>query len=163
MAITMRDASVPGRYKEMKSPVNITPEAVHEGMAHYADHCAVCHSNNGSGESMLGKMMYPRPPNLAGAETQSMSDGEIYYPIQYGIRLSGMPAFGEPVDNDEESWKLVAFIRHLPKLTPEEQQEMEHLNPKGPDEWQEEQEENKFLNDSSSTPVANTSTTKHNH
>ena len=163
MAITMRDASVPGRYKEMKSPVTITPEAVHEGMAHYADHCAVCHSNNGSGESMLGKMMYPRPPNLAGAETQSMSDGEIYYPIQYGIRLSGMPAFGEPVDNDEETWKLVAFIRHLPKLTPEEQQEMEHLNPKGPDEWQEEQEENKFLNDSPSAPVAKTPITKHNH
>lgn len=163
MAITMRDASVPGRYKEMKSPVAVTPEALHEGMAHYADHCAVCHSNNGSGESMLGKMMYPRPPNLAGEETQSMSDGEIYYPIQYGIRLSGMPAFGEPIDNDQETWKLVAFIRHLPKLTPEEEQEMEHQNPKGPDEWQEEKEENKFLNDSSSAPQAKTLTTKHNH
>lgn len=163
MAITMRDAAVPGRYKAMKNPVAITPEAVHEGMAHYADHCAVCHSNNGSGESTLGKTMYPRPPSLAGEETQSMSDGEIYYPIQYGIRLSGMPAFGEPVDNDEETWKLVAFIRHLPKLTPDEEQEMEHLNPKGPDEWQEEQEESKFLNGSSSAPAAKTPTMKHNH
>ena len=163
MAITMRDASVPARYKAMKNPVSITPEAVHEGMAHYADHCAVCHSNNGSGESMLGKMMYPRPPNLAGEETQSMTDGEIYYPIQYGIRLSGMPAFGDPVDNDEDTWKLVAFIRHLPKLTREEEQEMARLNPKSPHEWQEEQEENKFLNGSSPTPVAEAPTTHHHH
>ena len=112
---------------------------------------------------MLGKMMYPRPPNLAGEETQSMSDGQIYYPIQYGIRLSGMPAFGEPADTDEDSWKLVAFIRHLPKLTPEEAQEMEHLNPKGPEEWQEEQEENKFLDESTTAPSATTATMKHNH
>lgn len=163
MAITMREASVPARYKAMKIPIAITPEAVHAGMAHYADHCAICHSNNGSGESMLGKMMYPRPPNLAGEETQSMSDGEIYYPIQYGIRLSGMPAFGELADTDEDSWKLVAFIRHLPKLTPEEAQEMEHLNPKGPEEWQEEQEENKFLDGSSTAPSATTATMKHNY
>lgn len=163
MATTMLEASVPARYKTMKNPVAPTPEAVHEGMAHFADHCAICHSNNGSGQSMIGKTMYPRPPNLAGQETQSMSDGELYYPIQYGIRLSGMPAFGEPVDNDDESWKLVAFLRHLPKLTPDEEQEMEHLNPKGPDEWQEEQEESTFLNGPSLAPSAKTATMKHNH
>lgn len=146
MATNMRDMSVPARYKTMKNPVAATPEVIHEGLAHYADHCAVCHANNGSGDSILGKGMYPRPPKLTG-ETQTMSDGEIYYPIVYGIRLSGMPAFGEnATDNDLESWKLVAFIRHLPHLTPEEEQEMEHLNPKGPDEFKEEQEEAQFLN-----------------
>jgi mono/diheme cytochrome c family protein len=153
MATTMRDMAVPSRYKTLKNPVVVTPQIIHEGLAHYADHCAVCHANNGSGQSMLGKNMYPRPPNLAGAETQSMSDGELYYPIQYGIRLSGMPAFGEPVDTDEASWKLVAFIRHLPKLTPEETKEMERLNPKGPDEYQEEQEEQQFLNGGDSSPA----------
>lgn len=153
MATTMRDMAVPSRYKTLKNPVVVTPQIIHEGLAHYADHCAVCHANNGSGQSMLGKNMYPRPPNLAGAETQSMSDGELYYPIQYGIRLSGMPAFGEPVDTDEASWKLVAFLRHLPKLTPEETKEMERLNPKGPDEYQEEQEEQQFLNGGDSSPA----------
>jgi mono/diheme cytochrome c family protein len=159
MATTMLEASVPARYKTMRNPVAATPEAIHDGLAHYADHCAVCHANNGSGQSMIGKTMYPRPPNLAGKETQSMSDGEIYYPIQYGIRLSGMPAFGEPVDTDEESWKLVAFVRHLPKLNPEEEREMEHLNPKGPDEWQEEKAEEQFLD--SGEPPAKTSTPHH--
>ncbi len=107
---------------------------------------------------MLGKGMYPRPPNLAGSETQSMSDGEIYYPIAYGIRLSGMPAFGEAIDTDMDSWKLVAFIRHLPKLTPEELKEMERLNPKGPEEYQEEKDEEQFLN--GGEPFASTKTMK---
>lgn len=151
MATTMRDMAVPSRYKTMRNPVAATPETIHEGMAHFADHCAVCHANNGSGDSMLGKTMYPRPPNLAGEETQSMSDGEIYYPIEYGIRLSGMPAFGEGGDNDVESWKLVAFLRHLPKLTPEEEKEMERLNPKGPDEYEEQKEEEQFLNGGTAT------------
>jgi mono/diheme cytochrome c family protein len=146
MATSMRDMAVPARYKTMKNPVAVTPEVIHEGLAHYADHCAVCHANNGSGDSMLGKGMYPRPPNLAGQETQSMSDGEIYYPIVYGIRLSGMPAFGDASDEDEESWKLVSFIRHLPQLTVAEQTEMESLNPKSPEEFKEEQEEAQFLN-----------------
>ena len=144
MATTMRDMAVPVRYKTMKNPVAVTPEVIHEGLAHYADHCAVCHANNGSGDSMLGKGMYPRPPNLAGQ-------------IAYGIRLSGMPAFGDPSDNDTESWKLVAFIRHLPKLTSAEETEMEALNPKGPDEYQEEKEEEQFLNGGSATdkPTSN--------
>jgi len=135
------------------------PDPLHEGLAHYADHCAICHGNNGGGETMLGKTMYPRPPNLAGQETQSMPDGELYYPIQYGIRLSGMPAFGDPKDDDQETWNLVAFLRHLPKLTQTEEAEMEHLNPKGPDEWQEEKDEEQFLD--SGDPSAKTSTPHH--
>lgn len=81
MATAMLEASVPARYKTMKNPVAVTPEVIHEGLAHYADHCAQCHGNNGSGNGMYGQTMYPRPPNLAGAETQSMSEGETYYPI----------------------------------------------------------------------------------
>ena len=61
-------------------------------------------------------------------------------------RLSGMPAFGDPGDDDVDSWKLVAFIRHLPQLTSTEDAEMQRLNPKSPDEIREEQEEEEFLN-----------------
>jgi hypothetical protein len=59
--------------------------------------------------------------------------------------LSGMPAFGTPGDNDIDSWKLVAFIRHLPSLSQTEGVEMEKMNPKSPQEMQEEQEEERFL------------------
>jgi mono/diheme cytochrome c family protein len=142
----MRDMAIPSRYKTMKNPVAATPEMIHEGMAHWADHCATCHANNGSGDTMYGKTMYPRPPDMRQKDTQEMSNGELYYTIKNGVRLSGMPAFGDPGDDDLDSWKLVAFIRHLPSLSDQEEMEMERLNPKGPEEMQEQMEEDQFLN-----------------
>jgi hypothetical protein len=48
--------------------------------------------------------------------------------------------------DDEDNWKLVHFIRHLPKQTPQEIQEMEKLNPKGHEHGEmSEEEEEKFL------------------
>lgn len=91
--------------------------------------------------------MYPKPPDMRRAETQGKSDGALYYTIQNGIRLSGMPAFGQEHGTGEtDTWKLVLSIRHLPKLTSDELQEMEQLNPKTEMERQEEQDEEQFLN-----------------
>ena len=146
LALTMRDMAIPARYKTMKNPVTITPEVVHEGMAHWADHCATCHANNGNGATMYGNGMYPRPPDMRLKHPQEMSDGELYHTIKDGVRMSGMPAFGDPGDNDLDSWKLVAFIRHLPRLSDHEVLEMERLNPKSPEEMQEQMEEDQFLN-----------------
>jgi hypothetical protein len=39
--------------------------------------------------------MYPKPPDMRAAETQNKTDGELFYTIYNGIRLGGMPAFGE--------------------------------------------------------------------
>jgi mono/diheme cytochrome c family protein len=161
LATTIRGRAIPSRYKTMENPAASPPDMIHEGMAHWADHCATCHANNGSGDTMYGKTMYPRPPDMRRDDTQEMSDGELYYTIKNGVRLSGMPAFGDPGDDDVDSWKLVAFIRHLPQLTPAEETEMQHLNPKSPDEIQEEKEEEDFLKGDakSATPA----TTMHHH
>jgi mono/diheme cytochrome c family protein len=150
IASMMRSAGVPSHYRSLRNPVTGTPDVLREGMEHWADHCATCHANNGSGDTMYGKMLYPRPPDMRGKPTQDMSDGELYYTIQNGIMLSGMPAFGEPGDNDLDSWKLVAFIRHLPSLSQAEETGMEKMNPKSPDEMKEEQEEEHFLEESPS-------------
>ncbi|HWZ49985.1 MAG TPA: c-type cytochrome [Granulicella sp.] len=130
-------------------------------MAHWADHCTACHANNGSGDTMYGKTMYPRPPDMRQKDTQQMSDGELYYTIKNGVRLTGMPSFGDPGDDDVASWKFVVFIRHLPQLTFAEETEMQRLNPKSPDEIQEEKEEEEFLRGDaqSATPA----TTMHHH
>jgi mono/diheme cytochrome c family protein len=96
-------------------------------MEHFADHCATCHSNDGGGQTIFGKGLYPKPPDLRAAGTQNKSDGELYYTIQNGVRLSGMPAFSE-IHTTEKTWRLVLFIRHLPQITPEELNEMKGLN-----------------------------------
>jgi mono/diheme cytochrome c family protein len=66
---------------------------------------------------------------LRAAKTQDKSDGELFYTIQNGVRLSGMPAFSE-VHTAAQTWRLVLFIRHLAQITPEELNEMKALNPK---------------------------------
>ena len=80
-------------------------------------------------------------------ETQAKTDGELYYTIENGIRLSGMPAWGDGGFNDDDTWKLVYFIRHLPKVTAQEVEGMKKLNPRSPMELMEEQQEDEFLNE----------------
>ncbi|HWU87755.1 MAG TPA: cytochrome c [Kofleriaceae bacterium] len=146
IASAARSMAVPSRAKALRSPIAATAEVLADGRAHWADHCASCHANNGSGDTQIGRNLYPKVPDMRAAATQSLSDGELYYIIQNGIRLSGMPAWGErAVDDDKDSWALVAFIRHLPELSPDELKELQRLNPRSSDEWREEQEEEEFL------------------
>jgi|SRR5580698_4439802 mono/diheme cytochrome c family protein len=140
-----RMAAIPRDAASRTNPVPTTPEMLAEARAHWADHCASCHANDGSGDSLMGKRTYPPAPDMRGAETQRMSDGELFYVIQNGVRMTAMPAWGGSAHDELDSWKLVRFIRHLPALTFEEKKEMEKLNPKGPEDRKEEEEEEKFL------------------
>src|SRR5215469_5217640 len=138
--------SIPHDARAMRNPVSATPENLREARLHFADHCATCHGNDGSGKTEIGQNLYPKPPDMRLPGTQKLTDGEIFYIIHNGIRLTGMPAWGEP-SHDEESWKLVLFIRHLPQVTPEELKEMEDFNPKSPADRSEEADEQQFLNE----------------
>ena len=141
-----RRMAMPAGAKDRPNPVVKSKEVLDAGMAHWADHCAVCHANDGSGEAEMGRQMYPHAPDMRKERTQKLTDGELFYIIENGIRLSGMPAWGSGTDQDAQaSWHLVHFIRHLPALSPGEIKEMEKLNPKSPDELEEERQEEQFL------------------
>ena len=127
---------------------------------HFADHCSSCHANDGSGDTMYGKGLYPKPPDLRQAETQNLSDGELFWIIENGVRFTGMPAFGGGHGSEDDSWKLVFFIRHLPQLHDEERLEMEKMNPKGPDDRDEEKDEDNFLG---GTPAQQKAPAEHHH
>jgi mono/diheme cytochrome c family protein len=142
-----RALAVPKDARNRENPVPDSLQVQADARAHWADHCAACHANNGSGDVEMGKHMYPPAPDMRQSETQQMTDGQLFFVIQNGIRMTGMPAWGSGSQHDEEdSWKLVRFIRHLPQLTAAEEREMQALNPKSPDELKEEQEERDFLN-----------------
>jgi mono/diheme cytochrome c family protein len=143
----VREMAMPAGAREKRNPIASSNASIAEGRAHWADHCAICHANNGSGQTEMGRNLYPPVPDMRAADTQRKTDGELFYIIENGIRLSGMPAWGNGTPQDEEhSWKLVIFIRHLPSLTPQEEQEMKKLNPISPQELKEELKEEKFLN-----------------
>ena len=93
----------------------------------------------------MGRNLLPRVPDMRLDATQRLSDGELYNIIHNGVRWTGMPAWGDS-DNDQDSWKLVLFIRHLPHLGPEEIRDMERFNPKSVMEQEVQKEEDEFLN-----------------
>jgi mono/diheme cytochrome c family protein len=146
-ARTARRLAVPSNYRQLRNPFPSSPENIQAGMEHFADHCATCHANDGSGDTLFGKGLYPKPPDMRTAETQNKSDGQLYYTIENGVRLTGMPAFGEEhsASGGGETWHLVLFIRHLPQITSEELTEMNGLNPKTEGDRAEEQQEKDFL------------------
>jgi len=147
IARRLRRMAIPGRSRELKNPVQASAEVLSGATAHFADHCATCHGNDGRGNTLMGRGLYPKPPDMTEPSTQNLTDGEIYYIIENGIRFTGMPAFGEEPgnDNDLESWDLVHFIRHLPRMTTEEVEQMKVMNPKSPSELAKEEEIRKFL------------------
>jgi mono/diheme cytochrome c family protein len=148
VATQFRKMAMPSDARDRKNPVAASPEVVEQGLAHFADHCATCHANDGSGDTPIGRNLYPKAPDMRKAPTQDLTDGELFYIIENGVRLTGMPAWGTvpPTPEGEElTWHLVHFIRRLPKLTQEEIARMAELNPKTPDEWREAQEERDFL------------------
>src|ERR1700688_35307 len=160
MARNARGLAIPTGARKLQNPVGDTPENLRDARLHFADHCAICHANDGSGDTMIGRNVYPKPPDLRLEQTQKLADGEIFWIIENGVRFTGMPAFGGSHGSQDDSWTLVLFIRHLPQLTMEERVEMERENPKGPHEHEEDQEEQDFLG---GEPVQQKAAPEHHH
>jgi len=158
-AHAVRDVAVDARSRGVTNPVPVSDAVISEGMEHFADHCAVCHGNDGSGDTEAGRGLYPRAPDMRLPATQNLSDGELFYIIENGVRLTGMPAWSNGTKEGEtSSWHLVHFIRHLPKLSEEELALMDDLNPRTPAELRQREEEKQFLQggDAKAPPVTPT-------
>jgi mono/diheme cytochrome c family protein len=146
LARTARRLAVPDAVRSASNPVEPAQAVLDDALAHFADHCASCHANDGSGDTRIGRNLYPRAPDMRAPATQSLTDGELFAIIENGVRLTGMPGWGDGTPEGERaSWGLVHFVRRLPALTPEEVERMEALNPKTPAEWREEEEARRFL------------------
>lgn len=144
---------VPASERNRPNPETLTPDTLKSGMAHWADHCASCHGNDGAGQTAMGQGLYPKAPDMRLPATQDLTDGELFYLIEHGVKITGMPAWGTGTPEGEAaSWHLVQFIRRLPSLTGDEITEMEDLNPRGRSEWQALEEERRFLSGTLDVP-----------
>ena len=152
LAGQIRHLAIPWEQRNLANPVPMSATVLQDSLAHFADHCATCHANDGSGQTPIGKNVYPKAPDLRLADTQSKSDGELFFIIHNGIRFTAMPAWGEgEPQEDVGSWKLVHFIRHLPQLTREELDRMKTLNPKTKHELEEDASFDRFLHGGDAT------------
>jgi len=146
IARTVRHLATPMAMRKALNPIPLSDAVLADGRAHWADHCAGCHGNDGSGQTEIGRNLYPKAPDMRQPRTQNLTDGELFSIIKNGVRLTGMPAWGDASGRDDaDNWKLVHFIRHLPKITPAELQQMKAMNPMSPGEMKEQQQEDEFL------------------
>ena len=109
------------------NPLARSPEAAAAGLALFRTHCVACHGAPGVDPTEGGASLNPPAPGLTLARVQKRSDGELQWIVSNGIRMTGMPAFGAS-RSEEEVWQLVAAIRRLPRLSPEERRV--HAGPK---------------------------------
>jgi len=119
--------------KDVLNPLPATEENIAEGREHFGHHCGICHGLDGQSSGVpFADKMSPPVPDLTSKDAQDYADGQLKWIIDNGINPSGMPAWKGNL-SDEEMWKVVHFIRHLP--------------PKGslgiPEVYKEEQEEHK--------------------
>jgi predicted CXXCH cytochrome family protein len=124
VARAARNLAIPRDARLEKNPWSATPEVLNEARESFLARCATCHGPDGSGQTTVGRSLYPRVPDLRLLRTQELTDGEIRYIIRNGVRLTGMPGWAKPHDEPgDDSWKQVLFIRSLRQLTPAEREQ----------------------------------------
>ena len=112
MAHEVKQVTIGG--KDWKNPVPDNEASVKEGAEHFQHHCQICHGLDGHATGVpFAFMMDPPVPDLDEKDIQEYSDGQIKWIIENGIAPSGMPGWKGMLD-DDEMWKIVRFIRHLP-------------------------------------------------
>jgi mono/diheme cytochrome c family protein len=138
---------VPSSVRAVPNPMPASQDVLREGREHWADHCATCHANDGSGDTAIGRGVFPPMPDMRNARTQSLTDGELFYAIEQGIPWTAMPAWGNgTVEGERSSWVLVRFVRHLPQISAEDLKDMQNFTPRSPADAERERDIDQFLN-----------------
>jgi mono/diheme cytochrome c family protein len=154
LARAIRGFAVPGTFRARTNPVSPSDDVIERAMTHFAEHCAICHANDGSGATDIGRGLFPRPPDLRAPATQTLRDGELFYIIEHGVRFTGMPAFATgDADGEAASWELVHFIRRLPSLSADDLARMAAMAPRSPMEIRQEIEDELFLQGADAPPA----------
>ena len=93
------------------------------GLALYRAHCVGCHGAPGVDPTEEGASLNPPAPGLTLPQVQARSDGQLFWIVSHGIRMTGMPSFSPP-RTEHEIWQLVTALRRLPDLSDAEQRAM---------------------------------------
>ncbi len=122
-AIFVRERSLAWRAPNERNPTPTTAETLAGGLIHYRANCLPCHGAPGLPQPAIGQGLNPSAPNLALSDTQSRTDGQLFWITSHGFRMTGMPGFAT-THEPEDVWKIVSFVRHLPRLTDSERERL---------------------------------------
>jgi mono/diheme cytochrome c family protein len=105
------------------NPVPLSDQNLLTGIDLYAQNCAVCHgsASGNASTSPIAKGLYPGVPQLATEGVEDDPEGDSFWRIKHGVRLTGMPAFGDSL-SDQQIWTLALFLKQMDKLPASVQQ-----------------------------------------
>lgn len=115
LANMAKDVVIPIEARSKKNPLPSNEQTLNEGRELYVQSCALCHGTDGHSRTNLGRGMYPPAMDLTSPHVQHWNDAELFWIIQNGVRLTGMPSWKSSI-TETDSWKLVHFLHELPKL-----------------------------------------------
>jgi len=116
-----------GRAADQKNPLPFNDDTMLAGALKYKQNCAVCHGVPGQPPTAIAKGMFPDPPQLFEKKDMMTDDpeGETFWKVTHGIRLSGMPGFQSTL-SDTERWQLTTLVAHADRLSPAVLAELGH-------------------------------------
>jgi mono/diheme cytochrome c family protein len=115
LANAAKDVVIPLEAGRKTNPFPDSDDVLSKGQRVFLGSCAICHGPGGRGDALLGRNMTPPAMDLASTHVQHWSDAELFWIIQNGVRLTGMPAWKSSI-GDDDTWKLARFIHKLPTL-----------------------------------------------
>ena len=125
---TVRDRSVAARARDIVVPTDLDDaNRISTGAGQYAEMCSGCHLAPGMKRTEISRGLYPRAPELR--RQTDLTPAEQFWIVKHGVKMTGMPAWGVTHD-DELLWDVVAFVRKLPELTPEQYETLVKNAPK---------------------------------
>lgn len=121
------DPSIGRHAPHVNNPVAMNDANLIQGMKLYAMNCALCHGSLNQKPNTVGAALEPAAPNLI---LKPLDDPEwhVFYAVKHGIRMTGMPAWGG-ILSDDDLWKITGFLTRVDKLPPAVQQEIKQYFP----------------------------------
>ncbi len=91
-------------------PIPLTLELLERGQQRFDIFCAVCHDRTGTGEGMIVRKGFSRPPSFHSDRLRAVKLGHLFDVISNGF--GAMPSYAAQVP-PADRWAIIAYIRAL--------------------------------------------------
>ena len=114
----LRERSIVAYSRQVVPPTDLnSPKRIEAGAGLYAEMCTGCHLAPGMEPTEISQGLYPPAPRLA--EGSDLTPAQEFWTIKHGVKLTAMPAWGK-THSDDLIWDMVAFVRRLPSMSPQQ-------------------------------------------
>lgn len=119
---TLAKTAMKATIERHEKPINLgepSTDSLVAGAHIYRQKCAFCHGTPDHAPTAAAAGMFPAPPQFFRKNAKKIDDpaGEVYWKVQNGIRLTGMPAFRNSL-TDTDMREVTGLLEDATTLPP---------------------------------------------